>query len=417
MTTRHGPAFWHFPRPALARSYVSQAEAGAQTLTLFAARGTGKTEFVKRDLIPAAEAAGYRAIYCDLWSHASNPIAAMTTELERALDGHKPDNGPPSLLARAKALASRNVKRVELGGEVDAAKLGAAGLGMVKLGGALEFEKPAAPSPSSDISRFNSLVAQLMSSSDKPVYLVLDEVQTLADARYEDSVKALRAAFQRHDDRIVRVFTGSSRAGLDRMFHRAKAALFQQGGSRTRFPALERGFIQHIAQRYREHTGGADFDEAAAWAGFEKLGRSARLFRDALNRVLTAESPDIAEACAEVLRRPDVDKEHLARWTALQPIDQAVLIFILDGGEKPFSAKTRRFLSDLLGQPDPVETWEIQNALERLEGQQLAYRDERGVYALEDEEFRVWLEQRQEDEPVPTLETPPPFPPTITGTD
>lgn len=383
---RHGPAFWHFARPALARSYLEQAEAGIQTLTLFAARGAGKTEFVKRDLIPAAQAAGYRAIYCDLWSQPSNPVAALIAELKAALDGQPTHARVPTLFERARRLGNRKVKRIEGGAEVAGAKINAG----------LELHAPP-PVADDEIAALNELFTQLMLKSRKPVYLVLDEVQSLADAKYEGVVKALRATFQRYDDRIVRVFTGSSRAGLDRLFHRAKAALFQQGGSRTPFPMLGKNFVVHMAERYRELTGAMDFDVEAAWEGFKRMRYSARLFREALNRLLTGDSPDIAHACAAVRASPSTDQAQLARWDALTPLDQAVLLFLLESGEKPFSAGSRARISEISGAPITIETWEVQSALERLETQSLVYRGEWGVYAIEDEEFRVWMEHRLEE--------------------
>lgn len=369
--------YWHYPRPTLARSYVDQAQVGLRTQTLFAARGIGKTRFVLQDLLPAAHEAGYLPIYCDLWSDDEQPAKALIRALEQARSGN--DSGVRKL---------RPAGLRKLAGSLDV-------LG-VKIEGEAGFDRNVAP-PARDVDAFHDAVDGLLAQTKTPVWLVLDEAQALADTRHASFVKAMRAEFQRHDERLVRVFTGSSRAGLDRLFHRKKAALFEQGGPRQPFPALGRGFIEHIAQRFHAHTRGAELGLEAAWDAFERLGRSARLFRAALDRVLIAESPDISSACQAVLETGRIDHEFVAHWEAMPPIDQAVFLRVMQSGERMFSVPVRGLLANWLGRAG-VESWEVQAALDRLENAHLIYRGDRGVYAVENDEFRVWLENQLERE-------------------
>ena len=56
---------WHFARPALASSYLDTLLAqGVRRLAFFGRRRIGKTEFLLRDLIPAAQARGADTLYC-----------------------------------------------------------------------------------------------------------------------------------------------------------------------------------------------------------------------------------------------------------------------------------------------------------------------------------------------------------------
>ena len=77
------PAYpWHYPRPELAGRYMQSFELGLNSARgIFARRRMGKTEFLQKDLIPAAHAAGYLTAYINLWDHRANPDAAIVDAL------------------------------------------------------------------------------------------------------------------------------------------------------------------------------------------------------------------------------------------------------------------------------------------------------------------------------------------------
>jgi len=65
---------WHFPRHDLTERFLSTFGSGvSNTLTLFAPRRMGKTEFVLYDLIPTAHDHGYLCIYVSFWENPENP--------------------------------------------------------------------------------------------------------------------------------------------------------------------------------------------------------------------------------------------------------------------------------------------------------------------------------------------------------
>ncbi len=68
---------WHFPRPLLAKKYLDLFALGLTSARgLFARRRMGKTEFLKKDFIPAATAQGYTAVYVNLWDLETDPVLA-----------------------------------------------------------------------------------------------------------------------------------------------------------------------------------------------------------------------------------------------------------------------------------------------------------------------------------------------------
>lgn len=62
------PDPWHFARPELADSYLEAFDLKLSSARgLFARRRMGKTEFLRRDLLPAAQQRGYLVAYTNLW--------------------------------------------------------------------------------------------------------------------------------------------------------------------------------------------------------------------------------------------------------------------------------------------------------------------------------------------------------------
>lgn len=69
---------WHFPRPELAENYLRQFnEFGLKRIKLFAPRRTGKTQFLIKDLAPAAEQAGYLVCYVSMSEQKYAPHTAL----------------------------------------------------------------------------------------------------------------------------------------------------------------------------------------------------------------------------------------------------------------------------------------------------------------------------------------------------
>ncbi|MCW3505975.1 hypothetical protein K6Y68_38720, partial [Burkholderia cenocepacia] len=81
------PDPWHFARPDLADAYLQAFDLKLSSARgLFARRRMGKTEFLRRDLMPAAIKKGYLAAYTNLWDNRSAPDRALVGALVEALE-------------------------------------------------------------------------------------------------------------------------------------------------------------------------------------------------------------------------------------------------------------------------------------------------------------------------------------------
>src|SRR6476469_9307813 len=97
---------WHFARPRLADAYLKAFDLGLVSAKgLFARRRMGKTEFLKQDLMPAAEQAGYLTVYVNLWDMRDDPARALTVAFYQAIQ----PRGAAGLLLRLK----KPVKKVK----------------------------------------------------------------------------------------------------------------------------------------------------------------------------------------------------------------------------------------------------------------------------------------------------------------
>ena len=77
---------WHFARPELARQYLQTFQVGLiSAQALFAPRRMGKSEFLEKDLVPAAKKSGLLTAYLNLWDARENPRAALISVLARAV--------------------------------------------------------------------------------------------------------------------------------------------------------------------------------------------------------------------------------------------------------------------------------------------------------------------------------------------
>ena len=105
---------WHYPRPELAQAHLAQLfDQGLSRLAFFGRRRIGKTEYLRRDLIPAAQAKGVvDTFYCSFWENKDHPQLALIRALQDAL---------PEKQAKAKAKAGLNLGVLDFSAEVERA--------------------------------------------------------------------------------------------------------------------------------------------------------------------------------------------------------------------------------------------------------------------------------------------------------
>lgn len=359
---------WHFPRTALARATLDLLLRGpAQALTLFGPRRTGKTEFLLRDLGPAAEAEGLAVVYASFWQTPLAPLAVLL----QALDSARRDG---SFRHRVRSLVAGLRPRIRMtvpggaGAEIDLSALGG--------------------SPAPDLLLELDQRLDALAPPGRLALLLLDEVQEIArDPANRPLVAALRTSLDRRPDRLRAVFTGSSREGLRAMFS-AREAPFFHFATPIDLPPLEDGFVDHLARAFAAATGRQP-DRPALLAAFRALHRSPYFFRRLLEAMMQRPDHGVAEALAALRERIAEDLGYPRIWLALTPIQRATARLLAEGTEKPFGRAARERAGALLGAPVPT-VGQIRAALRKLARDGLADQPA-GRWALDDPEFAAWI--------------------------
>lgn len=362
---------WHYPRDDLTERVMSAFDTGiSDTLTLFAPRRMGKTEFVRYDLIPEAAKRGYVPVYVSFWDNRDDPASAL-------------------LLAIKTTLAERNWwKRAT--NRLSGAQLSVKGsaMGEVEASVSVTAEKPVAPD-STTLGELRKHFMELVKKNDR-ILLCLDEAQHLASSSaFENLVFFLRTILDENRETIRVMYTGSSRDGLRKLFSRRKAALFQSS-SQIELPTLGSGFIEHMRSCFQQASG-RDFSFSEGQKAFSLLNRVPREFRSVIEKMALTGGKDILNEAALAYDDQMEDGSYPAIWKSLKGIDQAVLTWIAYGRASLYQEACKCYLADQLG-VESVETHTVQNSINRLRGDHLSLVSH-GIYEFEDPRFQDWILQ------------------------
>jgi len=379
-----------FHRPALASALADQAlDTSLGTsggMFLAAPRRTGKSTFVRQDLVPEFERRNLSVIYVDLWIDKTvNPAVhianAIRTELAR-------EDGP--VAATLKKLT--NMSKLTVGA----------------WGNGLSFDLSQL-NLSKDATLADALKA-LSTASQKKLILVIDEAQhaltTDEGLNALFSLKAARDSLNTDPGRygMQLVATGSNRDKLATLVNGREQAFY--GADMVQFPTLGKDYVQWLVGRAK-----LDLDIDLATEVFQSLGSRPEPFRKALSqtRLQLAVNPAqdgnamLAGLAAKGVH--DAKTEFLNTVASLPPLQSALLRELAaDSVLGPdvrraglFSAAMKaRLLARLETEMGAahgvsVETPSVQNALDKLREENFLWRSQRGSYAVEDEQFLEWL--------------------------
>ena len=370
------PAVYH--RPELAKRYadsilstdvLSPARSG---VFLAAPRRTGKSTFLREDLVPTLEAAGAVVIYVDLWSDRRRDPAELIND---------------GVLGAIRARASAVLKLVRKTGLDKVSFAGAAfSLDRVGVGKSVTLAQA---------------LGLLSSAARQPLVLVIDEAQqALTTPAGADALFALKAARDEvnsggyHGLRIVA--TGSNRDKLAQLAHGREQAFF--GSTLVDFPRLGEPFVEWVLAHAFVP---AKPSHAAAWRGFAAGGYRPELLLAALSSMAfgspaadaDAELADALEASARAVRDAFAQE-----YRQLPPLQRVVLRALAraSGRFAPFAAATLEdYRAALAAYGDDeavrVDVSSVQYALEALRDKQFIWKSSRGVYTLEDSQHVEWL--------------------------
>jgi hypothetical protein len=171
---------------------------------LFARRRMGKTEFLQRDLLPAAVERGYLVGYTNLRDNRSAPESALESALTNALE----QQGVNAALAKLR----KPVGRVKATAKIPSGAEGS-----------LEAELVQGNTNSAVALRE---VLKRLDRQEKQLLLVIDEAQVMARADHSDFAHALGATLDIRKDRIKVIFAGSSETRFREMFARSSEPFY-----------------------------------------------------------------------------------------------------------------------------------------------------------------------------------------------
>ena len=277
----------------------------------------------------------------DLWLARADPLSAINHALEEALDD----------LTVPRSTVGRRARTT-------VTKVGALGAS-IELG--REPERRALPAPAT--LRLDALAARVAQAAGRPLLLLLDEIQTLAEPPDGAAlVAALRAVLQKRHDTVLAVFTGSSQEALAAMMTTAGAPMYQFA-QLVDFPPLGTEYLAALAAHFNRVHKGAHLAPEALVPVFERLGRRPALMKDVVKE-MSAEGSTDAEAAVKRLVGAARNADGWAALLAALPALDALVLAALAHGAAPFSRATIAALDAAASAK--VTLAKVRAALERL---------------------------------------------------
>lgn len=356
---------WHFPRPVLAKIYLDRLfSSGINRIAFFGRRRIGKTEFMLRDMIPAAEKMGAVAIYCSMWENMDKPYLALLNTL-RSLAKPEKDT---KLKIKLKGTLTEQVE------------------------GGIEIERASKPIAAAteelqEITRLFQALLKANLKKRKKCLIVLDEIQHLAtSARFATFAATLRTMLDMAGDQVKVVFTGSSYADLHKLFKDTKAPFFDFADIVT-FEPMSHDFVQHLEHIYRQITH-LTLPPNELDSVFEQSGRNAHITRALVQRLVLGLSRDVLaewEKYKDELMGPDGWCER--QWERMVQSDRIVYRLIMDGKEPFCEQSLARY------RKAGFSAGTAQQAINRLMNRGLIIKISHGNYATDVPILDLWVKR------------------------
>ena len=359
---------WHYPRKELAERYLDSFAIGLQSARgIFAKRRMGKTEFLTKDLIPAAQSRGYLTAYSNLWDNKENPAQPLIESIALAIE----PKGLSSILNRF----NPEIKNLKVSGKMAGLAEGAVEAELVEKGiaGTALFE-----------------LLNLFDKRRKTLLLCMDEAQVLSSANNSNFAHALRAALDIRKDSIKVVFAGSSESTLRRMFARSSEPFYNWAPLEP-FSLLGNEFVEDMVAKANALTK-FPLSLQDALTAFAELNNTPEFFRGFINHYLTHAQQGVQAAIEATKSTVFNNAEFGNRWETLSPTDKEVLRMLAEGISDIHGKASRMRLGKSLGLEGAVSMNTPQQALKRLERDSIVTRIGHGEYRFEDEAFAQWIQ-------------------------
>lgn len=387
--------FYH--RPELAQAIADQALdeslgiSGGTFLT--APRRTGKSTFVRQDLVPEFERRGLNVIYVDLWiDRTINPAIHIA-------------NAVRSELMRDDGYVTKAFKKL----------LGTSKLNVGALGGGLSFDLSQL-NMSKETNLADALKA-IAKASKKKLILVIDEAQhAITTSEGNNALFSLKATRDSLNTDLGMygmhlVATGSSRDKLASLVSSREQAFF--GADMVSFPVLGNDYVEWAVAR-----SGIKLDVNMASDVFLKIGSRPEIFQKVLRDLRKVVLIDKTSNLDDLLRNLAIENirqsknSFLNAMSSMHPLQSALLKEIaVDSLSGPdgrrvglFSAAMKSKLQARLvleigdGHGMSVEASAIQNALDKLRDDNFLWKSQRGNYSVEDDQYVDWIVEDMQEQ-------------------
>jgi hypothetical protein len=372
-----------FQRPELAEEMANQLlnpgvldEGLRSGLFLSGLRRTGKTTFLRSDLIPALEEAGALVIYVDLWSDTlANPATLVHDAIRKTLQElQTPGSG---LLKR-----------------VSGVDVGAAGF---KFGFKLDsIGNSGGPT-------LAQALTEVVDQAKTDLVLIIDEVQhAISSDDGNQLLLALKAARDAINPRpntpgyFLFIGTGSHRAQVSELTAKRNQAF--SGATSTAYPVLKGDYVEYLLNRLAATVKKEKLPSLeVAIDAFNTLGNRPEEMLKALRQLMQQEGdPDLfLPVIASTLRSAAASIE-LEKVELLGSLAQAIFnkIASTEGDARGiFSIDAAAEYSKIVGREVRVE--EIQPVVIALVAENIIMRRGHGIYAITDQFVQeIWLEER-----------------------
>lgn len=352
---------WHFKRDDLAQHILGNFETNmSSALTIFAPRRMGKTELLRKDITPLAEAHGWRVFYFSFFDARSRPMEEFTHALSSFSHGG-------GLIGDVRRVLARTTKKVDVGPQ---------GVAQASI------ETEARPLRLSEV--FDRI------ARGGKVLMLLDEIQVLSTIPDDGFVASLRTALDKYKDNIKTIFTGSSRDGLVRMFSQSHAPFFHFS-TNVDLPQLSRPFVEHLAMGFNAATRRSlDVDALLKW--FESMGRTPQHARTLVERMALNPSLSMDEVAAVLIQEISQGGGFNEKWVECNLLERILLVLIATGSGELYSVPTRATIAQQMG-IESIEAQTIQNALKGLRKRVLLFKPpvHGSPFEIEDSMFKRWI--------------------------
>ncbi|MBC7709513.1 MAG: ATP-binding protein [Rhizobacter sp.] len=363
-----------FHRPDLAERLArvvlddSPTSASPSGVFLSAPRRTGKTTFLRQDLIPALTGAGALVVYVDLWSdRAADPGKVIVAAVKATLSAHAP---AVKRLAEKVGIKGGKVAGIEF--SVDKIGVG-------------------------DGATLVDMFVALSDTTKQLIVLLIDEAQHASTSSAgADALFALKAARDELNSNphfgLRVVCTGSNQDKLAMLRSSKDQAFF--GAPLVPFPALGNDFIDWFCANTKGLPGPLLPQTVAPL--FRRAGNRPEMLGAAVDALrfdfeLSADRVQARFNEAVETQIHDVNQDLLRTIHSLTPIQAAVFKVMAASGTDfaPFEAATlERYQRVMRSSGDKehrqMQITNVQQSLTALQEKGLAWRAARGVYAIDD---------------------------------